>query len=92
MQRHMAKDEAIFKIPVSDHEHEFSLFFLFSNIEDFQWCLLIQNNPFLLQGTELYSCHNAPAGFADRAGVSVRVVVGHTASSVLGGEERNSTP
>lgn len=35
--RHMGQDEAVFKIPVS--EHEFSLFLFFSNIEVFQWCL-----------------------------------------------------
>lgn len=67
MQRHVAQDEAVFKIPVSEHEHEFSLSFLFSNIEVFQWCLFIQNNPFLLQGTELCNCCNAPAAFADGA-------------------------
>lgn len=50
-----------------------------------------QNNPFLLKGTELCNCCNASAGFADRAGVSLKVVVGNTASSVLGREERNYT-
>lgn len=90
MQRHMAKDETIFVILVSEHKHELSFFFLFGNIEVSQWCLFIQNNP-ILQWTEFCNYHNAPAGSADRAGVSVRAVAGIAAASVLGREERNCT-
>lgn len=86
----MAKDETIFAILDSEHKHETSFFFLFRNIEASQWCLFIQNNP-ILQWTEFCNYHNAPAGFADKAGVSVRAVAGIAAASVLGKEERNCT-
>lgn len=56
-----------------------SLFFLFGNTEVSQWCLFIQHSPFL-QWTEFCNYHNAPAGFADRAGVSVRAVAGIAAA------------
>lgn len=90
MKRHMAKDETIFVIIVSEHKHELSFFFLFGNIEVSQWRLFIQSNPFL-QWTEFCNYHNAPAGFTDRADISVRAVAGIAAASVLGEEERNCT-